>query len=58
MNKPLTKCNFCRFYNGYSCMATPNSAYCTNALNEYMQHKKATGQVVNQIKSKRPWDKR
>lgn len=35
MVKQLTKCDFCKYKSGSSCMVTPNSYYCKEAQNEF-----------------------
>lgn len=35
MEKRKTKCDFCKYWTGRSCMATPNSIYCRDAQNEF-----------------------
>ena len=54
-NKSLTPCQFCVYHTASGCSAKPNSAYCTEAKNEYWKYinnKKPPAQ-----KSLRPWDK-
>lgn len=52
-NKKLSYCDFCVYYCGKRCQAKPNSAYCTEAKNEYWQHVNTKKQ--SQIKSLRKW---
>lgn len=52
-----TKCDFCQYWTGSSCMVSQNLNYCKDALYEYFQYKKNAGFVTKPIKSKRPWDK-
>jgi len=59
MNKPISKCSFCRYWSGKSCMVTPNSYYCREATAEYykyLKNKKADNQPAP--KSFRSWDRR
>lgn len=35
MNKRYTKCDFCKYRTGTTCMAKPDSYYCKEAINEY-----------------------
>lgn len=51
-----TKCNFCKYYTGTSCMMTPNSRYCKEAAAEFFYSQEHRG-VAPKMKSKRPWDK-
>ena len=55
--KQTSKCNFCTYYSGRSCMVTPNSYYCRDANNEYYQQLR---NKANQpaAKSLRSWDRR
>lgn len=58
-NKMKTKCDFCRYWTGKSCMATPNSAYCREATDEYYKYireSKPGSQPVQ--KSLRSWERR
>lgn len=56
-NKYKTKCNFCRYWSGSSCMTVPNSKYCKEALDEYYQYLNKN-KPQTPIRSKRPWDKK
>ena len=42
MNKYKTKCNFCKYFTGRSCMVnidpTKNSYYCRDALDEFYRY--------------------
>lgn len=58
MKQNKIKCDFCRYWTGQSCMATPNSYYCKEANEElyrYLQNKKSTQPAQ---KSLRSWDKK
>ena len=33
--KQYTKCDFCKYRSGRTCMAKPDSYYCKEALNEF-----------------------
>jgi hypothetical protein len=52
-NKKLSYCDFCVYYCGKRCQAKPNSAYCTEAKNEYWQH--VNNKKQPQVKSLRKW---
>lgn len=54
-SKKLTKCNFCTYYTGRSCMVKPSSYYCKAATDEYYQY--LHGNKGQTIKSLKPWDK-
>ncbi len=58
MNKTKSKCDFCHYWSGRSCMVTPNSAYCREATDEYYRYiqNKKTSQPA--VKSLRSWDKK
>lgn len=58
MNTYKSKCNFCRYWTGRSCMATPNSAYCREATDEYYQYLKSRNTTQQPQKSLRSWDKK
>ncbi len=58
MNNTKNKCSFCRYWTGRSCMATPNSAYCREAADEYYQYLKSRNAAQQPQKSLRSWDKR
>lgn len=56
MERLKTKCDFCNYWTGRSCMVTPNSHYCSAAIDEFRRYflnkqKQAT------VKSFRKWDK-
>ncbi len=55
-NKKLTYCDFCVYHTGSGCSAKPNSAYCTEAKNEYWQH--INNKTQPQVKSFRKWDRK
>ena len=55
-NTIKTKCSFCKYYSGRSCMATPNSRYCKEASDEYYQYLHSNKAQTAQ-KSLRAWDK-
>lgn len=46
-----TKCNFCKYYSGNTCMAKPDSYYCKDALNEFYAWLK-TKQPTTTVKPK------
>ena len=56
MTKQYTKCDFCKYFSGKTCLARPNSQHCTEALNEYYAWLKNNKQQPT--KSLRPWDRR
>lgn len=60
MAKNKSKCDFCNFWTGQSCMVTPNSSYCSKALQEYQYYLNClkANKTPVQTKSLRPWDKR
>lgn len=58
MNNQKTKCSFCRYYSGYSCMVTPNSYYCKEANDEYYRFLKNKNTTASAPKSLRSWDKK
>ena len=35
MKQQYTKCSFCKYKSGTTCMAKPDSYYCKEALNEF-----------------------
>lgn len=56
MTPRKTKCDFCRFWTGSSCMTTPSPANCKAALDEYYASLRSN---QNQpTKSLRPWDRK
>ncbi len=55
-NKKLSYCDFCVYHTASGCSAKPNSAYCTEAKNEYWQFINSKKQP--QVKSLRKWDKK
>ena len=57
MNNRKTKCDFCKYFSGKTCMARPDSNYCTEALNEFYAWLKSSKPQQPQ-KSLRPWEKR
>ena len=59
-NQTKTKCSFCRYWTGCSCMATPNSHYCKEANDEYYQYlrNKNNNTVIPAQKSLRSWNKK
>ena len=57
MTNRKTKCDFCKYFSGKTCMAKPDSSYCTEALNEFYAWLKSSKPQQPQ-KSLRPWDKR
>lgn len=58
MNKAKTKCDFCRYWSGRSCMVTPNSYYCKEANDEYYRYIKAKQAIQPAQKSLRSWDRK
>lgn len=56
----LNRCVFCKYFSGSCCMATPNSAYCKQANDEYYQylHNKKAGVAPPPVKSLRKWDRK
>lgn len=58
MIKNKTKCSFCRYWSGRSCMVTPNSYYCKQANDEYCQYLRLKINTLPTQKSLRPWDKK
>lgn len=52
-NKKLSYCDFCVYKTSSGCSAKPNSAYCTEAKNEYWQY--ITNKKQPQVKSLRKW---
>ena len=58
MNKAKTKCDFCRYWSGRSCMVTPNSAYCREATDEYYQYIQSKKTSQPAVKSLGSWDKK
>ena len=57
-NQIKTKCSFCRYWTGNSCMARPNSAYCREATDEYYQYLKNKNIKQPAQKSLRAWEKK
>ena len=57
-NQNKTKCAFCKYFSGSGCMATPNSAYCREATDEYYQYIKDKNAKQPAQKSLRSWDKK
>ena len=57
MNKPKSKCDFCKYWTGRGCMVTPNSYFCKEANHEYYQYLK-NNQIGRDTKSFRSWDKK
>jgi hypothetical protein len=59
-NKKLSYCDFCVYKTSSGCNAKPNSAYCTEAKNEYYQYIRSKGSTTSQPaqKSLRSWDKK
>ena len=57
MERLKTKCDFCKYWTGRSCMVTPNSYYCREASEELRQHFLGR-QKQSAIKSFRKWEKR
>lgn len=55
-NKKLSYCDFCVYKTASGCNAKPNSAYCTEAKNEYWQY--INNKKQPQAKSLRKWDRR
>jgi hypothetical protein len=55
-NKKLTYCNFCVYHTASGCTAKPDSAYCTEAKNEYWQYINEKKQP--KVKSFRKWDRK
>ena len=60
MDKIVSKCDFCRYWTGGSCMTIPNSVYCKEALYEYQQYlaNLKNGNTQRPVKSLRPWDRK
>ena len=56
IKQQYTKCDFCRYKSGRTCMAKPDSSYCKDALNEFYAWLKNKGQQP--AKSLRPWEKK
>ena len=42
-----TKCDFCKYRSGRTCMAKPDSYYCKDALNEFYAWLKSKKQGTN-----------
>lgn len=57
MTNNCTKCSFCKYFSGKTCMAKPDSFYCKEAINEYYAWLK-NRQPQQPTKSLRPWEKR
>lgn len=58
MNKQKTKCSFCRYFSGTTCMAKPDSWYCKDALNEFyawLKTKTSNTPQPTRPKGKYPW---
>ena len=55
MIKQKTKGDFCKYWTGRSCMATPNSHYCKEAIDEYYS---SFSKQQPKVKSLRPWDRK
>lgn len=55
MTNTKTKCDFCKYWTGRSCMATPNSHYCKEAIDEYYA---SFNKQQPKVKSLRPWDQK
>ena len=53
----LTRCSFCSYWTGSSCMVTPSAFYCRRANDEYYQHLKYKKVSQQPNKSLRPWDR-
>jgi hypothetical protein len=51
-----TKCDFCRFWTGRSCMTTPSPTNCKAALDEY--YASLRNNQNQPTKSLRPWDRK
>ena len=43
----LTKCSFCKYFSGTVCMTKPDSFYCKEAINEYLQYIKSQNTSIN-----------
>ena len=56
IKQQYTKCDFCRYKSGRTCMAKPDSHYCKDALNEFYAWLKNKDQQP--AKSLRPWEKK
>jgi hypothetical protein len=54
-SQKLTPCAFCVYHTASGCSAKPDSAYCTEAKNEYWQYVQSKKQP--KVKSFRKWDK-
>jgi len=46
-----TKCDFCQYFSGSSCMAKPNSHYCQEALDEFYAYINKNKQYERPVKS-------
>lgn len=57
MNNKLSKCSFCRYFTGSTCMVTPSKFYCKAAADEYYQYIQNSKTNKQAQKSLRPWDK-
>ena len=57
MTKNKTKCNFCKYWSGSSCMVTPFSAYCKEASDEFYNYLK-NNKTSTPVKSLRSWETR
>ena len=51
-----TKCDFCKYKSGRTCMAKPDSHYCKDALNEFYAYLNKNKQQPT--KSLRPWERK
>ena len=58
MKNTKTKCDFCKYYSGRSCMATPKSIYCKEAADEYYNDSRNTKVAHQARKSFRSWDRK
>lgn len=58
MNKYKTKCDFCRYWTGKSCMVTPSPVNCREATNEYYQYMQNKTAFAKPQKSLRSWDRK
>lgn len=51
-----TKCDFCKYKSGRTCMVKPDSYYCKDALNEFYAYLNKNKQQPT--KSLRPWERK
>ena len=58
INKPLTKCSFCKYATKSGCMVTPTAYYCKEAADEYFRHFQSSKNAPQPQKSLRSWDKK